>query len=64
MTGKRTNTNSVSAFISAIYSTPIDCPGCGEHAHLMRREVASAGMEMRSFECVSCRLKTELMVPA
>jgi hypothetical protein len=56
--------NQVSAFVSSIYSTPIECPGCGEHAHLMRREAAATGTERRTFECVSCRQKTDIVVPA
>ena len=63
MTAKMIGMNPVSAFISAIYSTPIDCPGCGEHAHLNRREGFGIGTERRTFECVSCRQKTDIVVP-
>jgi hypothetical protein len=59
-----TGIDQVSAFISAVYSTPIKCPDCGEHAHLMHRQETGAGSELRTFECVSCAQKTDLIVPA
>jgi hypothetical protein len=54
----------VSAFISSTYSTPIKCPGCGEHAHLMHRQGFAAGAELRTFECVTCNRQTDLIVTA
>jgi hypothetical protein len=62
MTAQTTAMNQVSPFISSVYDTPIECPGCGEHAHLMRRQPSDIGTELRSFECVSCRQKTDIVV--
>jgi hypothetical protein len=57
-----TAVNPVSAFISSVYSTPIECPGCGAHAHLMRRAPSEIGTELRSFECEVCKQKTDIVV--
>ena len=59
-----TTLDQVTAFISSIYSTPIECPDCGERAHLVRRQDVGTGSELRTFECVSCTRQTEINVLA
>lgn len=44
------------------YSTPVKCPHCGADAHLMHRQEAGGGHEVRVFECVSCKLATKIIV--
>lgn len=44
------------------YITPILCPYCGEKARLMRRALDPKQFdgEIRTFECIGCRKRTEL----
>jgi len=47
------------------YITPIDCPKCGAHAHLMRPSPALTGDgkgEIRTFECMKCGEHTKTFI--
>jgi len=51
--------------IPETHITPIDCPRCGAHAHLIRRSPAVTGDgkgELRTFECIQCGEQTETFV--
>ena len=50
-------------FIPETFISPIDCPYCGAHAHLMRRSPhPELNCEIRTFECMVCEKQTALTV--
>ncbi len=47
--------------IPPTYITPIVCPHCGAHAHLVRREYRfELQGERRTFECDTCKKQIEM----
>ena len=56
--------NQVSAFVSSITAHPSNVRDAVNTPPLIRREAAATGTERRTFECVSCRQKTDIVVPA
>ena len=50
-------------FIPETFITPIVCPYCGAHAHLMRRSPhPKLKAEIRTFECIDCKQQTAMTV--
>ena len=43
-------------FVTETHVTPIACPYCGAHAHLMRRTPhPDLKAEVRTFKCMDCK---------
>ncbi len=50
-------------YIPPTHITPIACPQCGAHAHLIRREYhAELKGELRTFHCSDCKNETVVTV--